>query len=349
MSKEELLSALKELDNYSKNNANNARTKKIRDKFLMPKTKQKNRKKLYEIENTSNLSREEIKKIDQNLTELKESLFKLNKYYDDLEYKGIRDTKNLFEEVDEDYYKPIKTINSAFNNNYIEYESKGDKNKNLSTKESLDIIKPYLRDMINDYKAPMKLRVHSGNRTIDYETQFGEWEIQLTMQINFISSKNSEETRTMSTKSDNIEIMIGSKIDDIIKELCEFLLQIYQNVLEESMKGSEFTCDSVDLLYYHLHKTSLNRGGSYVDSPEWLKNKRTTINPKNKKDNNCFQYTLTVALNHQYIKKDPQRILKIKPFINQYNWKDIDFPSHSKDWKKFEQNKTIALNILHVS
>ena len=211
------------------------------------------------------------------------------------------------------------------------------------------MIKPYLRDMINDYKVPMKLRVHSGNKTIDYETQFGEWEIQLTMQINFISSKNSEETRTMSTKSDNIEIMIGSKTDDIIKELCEFLLQIYQNVLEESMKGSEFTCDSVDLLYYHLHKTSLNRGGSYVDSPEWLKNKRTTINPENKKDNNCFQYALTVALNHQNIKKDPQRILKIKPFINQYNWKDIDFPSHSKDWKRFEQNKTIALNILHVS
>ena len=75
MSKEELLSALKELDNYSKNNANNARTKKIRDKFLMPKTKQKNRKKLYEIENTSNLSREEIKKIDQNLTELNKMSF----------------------------------------------------------------------------------------------------------------------------------------------------------------------------------------------------------------------------------------------------------------------------------
>ena len=66
----------------------------------------------------------------------------------------------------------------------------------------------------------------------------------------------------------------------------------------------------------------------------WLRNKRATINPKNKNDNNCFQYTLTVALYHQNIRKDPQRILKIKPFIDQYNWKEIDFPSHSKDWKK---------------
>ena len=60
----------------------------------------------------------------------------------------------------------------------------------------------------------------------------------------------------------------------------------------------------------------------------WLRNKRATINPKNKNDNNCFQYTLTVALYHQNIRKDPQRILKIKPFIDQYNWKDV--PSRSK-------------------
>ena len=100
---------------------------------------------------------------------------------------------------------------------------------------------------------------------------------------------------------------------------------------------------------YHLHKISLNRGGSYIDSPEWLKNKGVTINPKNDDDDDCFKYALTVALNHEEIGSNPQRITKIKPFINTYNWKDIKFPSHSNDWKKFEQNnKTIALNILFV-
>ena len=94
-------------------------------------------------------------------------------------------------------------------------------------------------------------------------------------------------------------------------------------------------------MYYHLQKIGLKRGGSYIDSPKWLKNKKTI--------DNCFQYALTVALNHQNIGKNPQRISKIKPFIDQYNWKEIDFPSHSKDWKKFEQNnKTIALNILFI-
>ena len=54
-------------------------------------------------------------------------------------------------------------------------------------------------------------------------------------------------------------------------------------------------------------------------------------------------------MNHENIKKDPQRITKTKPFIDQYNWKEISFPSHQKDWKKFESNnKTIALNILYV-
>ena len=113
--------------------------------------------------------------------------------------------------------------------------------------------------------------------------------------INFISSKDSDETRTMHTKSDNVEIMIGSETNEIIEDLFESFLQKYQEGLEESMRGSEFVYDSVDALYYNLNKVSLSRGGSYIDSPKWLKNKKATINPKNK-DDKCFQYALTVAI-----------------------------------------------------
>ena len=102
-------------------------------------------------------------------------------------------------------------------------------------------------------------------------------------------------------------------------------------------------------MHYSLHKTRLRRGKSYTKSPEWLRNKRATIDPQNKDDNNCFQYAVTVALNHQNIRKDHQRISKIIPFINQYNWREIEFPSHQGHWKKFGQNdKTIALNILFL-
>ena len=163
--------------------------------------------------------------------------------------------ENLFREVaDEDYYKPTKTISSFNNkNNYLEYESKGDKNKNLSLKEYLYTTIPHLRDMINDHKTPMELKVHSRDEIINNKTQFGEWKIQLTMQICFISSRDSGETRTMRTKSDNIKIMMGSETYDIINELNDSLFQRYQE-LKKSMRGSEFIIDSVDLLYYHLHK-----------------------------------------------------------------------------------------------
>ena len=92
------------------------------------------------------------------------------------------------------------------------------------------------------------------------------------------------------------------------------------------MKGSEFVFNYVQLLYYKFHKINPNRGGSYMDSPDWVKNKKATINPINKIDNKCFQYTVTVALNHVEIKKYLQIITKIKPFINKYNWKKVHFP-----------------------
>ena len=70
---------------------------------------------------------------------------------------------------------------------------------------------------------------------------------------------------------------------------------------------SEFVFDSVDLLHYKLHKINLNRSGSYVDSPKWLKHKKATINPKND-DDKCFQYAITAALNIEQIKSHPERI-----------------------------------------
>ena len=151
----------------------------------------------------------------------------------------------------------------------------------------------------------------------------------------------------MDTRSNNEEFMNGSDTDEIIKGLLESFLQKYEENLQEKMRGSKFEFDGVNFLYYDFNKISLNRGGSYIDSPKWLKDKQSTINPKNN-DYKCFQYAVTLALNFDKIKKDPQRISKIKPFIDQYNWKDIDFPSTSKDWKKLEQNNEIALNILYV-
>ena len=111
------------------------------------------------------------------------------------------------------------------------------------------------------------------------------------------------------------------------------------------MRGSDFEFDGVNFSYYYFNKIILNRDGSYIDSPKRVKDKKSTINAKNN-DHKCFQYAATLALNLDKINKHPQRISKIKPFIDQYNWKDIG--STSKDWRKLELNNEIALNILHV-
>ena len=90
----------------------------------------------------------------------------------------------------------------------------------------------------------------------------------------------------------------------------ESLLVKHQKAREKpNERGSKFNDENGDLLYQYLHKTSLRIGESYVMSPKWLENKRATINPKNKKDDNCFQYTLTLALNHKNIERDHRRVL----------------------------------------
>ena len=129
--------------------------------------------------------------------------------------------------------------------------------------------------------------------------------------------------------------------DKIIDKLFKSLLQNYDDALQKKMK--EVTT------FFKLHKTSLNRSGSYIDSSEWLINKKVTINPINKNGDKCSQYAINATLNYQNINRYPQRILENKPFINQYDWNGIEFPSLQKDWKKFElNNKTIALNVLFI-
>ena len=116
----------------------------------------------------------------------------------------------------------------------------------------------------------------------------------------------------------------------------------FEENLQNKMRGSEFEFDRINFFYY-----SFNRGGTFIDSPKWLKDKKSTINPKNN-DDKCFQYAVTLALNLDNIDNHPERISKIKPFINQYNWKDIDFPPTNKDWRKLELNNDIALKILYI-
>ena len=153
----------KKIFNELRNNFSKEEIKKIRRKFRFRESTDKY---LKELEQKDSLTEEEkkekkrytekLQKVEEFLKKLKKYLNRLEKYQyhdnDDLNYKGMRQIENLFDKIDKDYYKPIKT-NGAFNDDYMEYESKGDKDRNLSLEYYLNIIRPFLKDMINNHKT----------------------------------------------------------------------------------------------------------------------------------------------------------------------------------------------------
>ena len=141
--------------------------------------------------------------------------------------------------------------------------------------------------------------------------------------------------------------MSGSDVDDAVNDLLRTLRENYSDDLTR-MDGSEYHFERVVLLKYKLHKISLRRGGSYIDSPKWVKNKHGTTNSKNE-DDKCIIYATIASLNHDKIDNHPERISKLKPYINDYNWHCLEFPAQPSDWEKIEENnKSIALKILFV-
>ena len=209
---------------------------------------------LYTIEKNKKIS---LKKTSKYLDKLEKRILELDKYqdYDDYEYKGIKDIEDLFTiTIDEDYYKP-KLIKSSYKNNYVQYESKGD--RILSIQEYFSLIEKYLRELINQYKNQ------------------GEWKLQLIAEIKFISLKpGSDEIHIMYVRSDAEEFLSGDDTDEIIKLLFQSFIQRYEESLQNKMKGSDFEFDGINFLYYDFNKTSIYRGGTYIDSPKWLRDKR---------------------------------------------------------------------------
>ena len=311
----------------------------LRHKFSK-KEIDKYRKAFYDIKNYRYLSASEIKEVGKNLNELKKSL-RFKKFhgdidsvdYDDLdnyddnydfadddddEYRKIGSIRRLFKGFDRDYYKSIRT-NYGFggaNNNYIEYKSREDRYENLSPEEYLKMIRPYLRDLINNHKPLMELNDEASD---DDDSERGELKILLVIQNNFISTKNFEDTCTVYSSSKPVEVFMGSDTSNAIDRLFNTISQRFQQAIETSIKegGSEFTNESVALLYYNFQKIDIRRAESYIKSPEWLA--------------------------HKIKKKYLEKLEKIKQA-------DTDFSSHQTDWESFEQNnESIALNVLFVS
>ena len=197
---------------------------------------------LYNIENKN-----ELENSNEYLNELDKKIIKLNEYNNNNDDDFIENVRDLFNIVN---YEPI-LIKTGFNNNYLEYRSEG--NDSLGFEEYLNLIKPCLNDLISDKKDK------------------GEWKLQLTAQINFTSQRpGSDEMRVKHTRSICEEFMSGSETEEIVEKLFRSLLQRYQDNINEKMRGSDFIFNGV----------SISKGGSYIESPKWLKDK-CRVNQKN--------------------------------------------------------------------
>ena len=104
------------------------------------------------------------------------------------------------------------------------------------------------------------------------------------------------------------------------------------------MKGRSYTFERIESLENHFHKITLNRGSSCITSPDWINLKKSTINPKNTKDNMCFLFSRVATLNYENIADNPQRITNLKLFIVNYNWDD----------KTFQQDIKIILHLRKI-
>ena len=222
------------------------------------------RKKLNEVHH--NLPKNELKEIKKYLYDKEENklLEKNKEYLDELNKKIIEHDEDFIENIRDLLsvldYEPV-LIRTGFDGNYLEYVS-NDSNS-LSFDEYLELIKPYLGDLINVYKTK------------------GEWKLQLSAEIPFVSQKpDSDEKRVMYTKSICEEFVIGSETEEITEKLIMSLLQKYQDNLQNKMRGSDFVFDAINCIYYDFNRITISKVGSYIESPKWLKDKKCVINQK---------------------------------------------------------------------
>ena len=247
--------------------------------------------------------------------------------YRDENYANIDDIEYIFGDID-NYYAPI-LISSLFNKGYQRYHFRGDKMHNMFVKSYFDKIIPYLRVLIDENKA--------------YEQN-----IQVDMGFNTTHISGNRRI-THFLRSDNVTYMPSSNTNEI-EQLLTSLYEKFNDDLELSRERSSFVYESVEEFNMHFNKIDLRRGASFIDTPEWLKPKKATINPQNKNDVYCFVYAVTIALYHNELGNNPVRISQnLHLYSDIFSWHDINFPSSYEDYTTFDRlNRDVALNILYV-
>ena len=188
---------------------------------------------------TTRLTKTERERATTYLINLRKKLENKQKYHSsdhhDQNYYDIKDIEHLFNETVDDYYKPI-LVRFAFDNNFEEYEIRGDKDKNLSLKEYQTSITPQLTKLINEKK----------NSTQE------EQKVQLIIAIIFKYVANPTKKYTIYVKSKQIEMRAGDNTDDILNKFLESFLENYEREENILRNGSNNVFDCVVLHLYNF-------------------------------------------------------------------------------------------------
>ena len=246
--------------------------------------------KLRKMKNYGNMSEDELLNAFEN-SELFKNTKEINKENQD-DYEIIRDLKFLYG-LKENGYEPRKT-KGAFGRYYVEYESNGDIDEVSSIEYNLIKIEPYLTDIINEGKDG--------------------WKIQLAAESTFssVGDEDSKKCYPIYMHSINLKVYDGSVTGIVVDDLLKSFLDNYQFTLRTKMNFIKLH----KIKTYKLRKISINRsGGSYIDSPYWIYSKKATINPKNKNDEKCMQYSICITLNINKLTITQKEYQKLNPLL----------------------------------
>ena len=224
-------------------------------------------------------------------------------------------------------------IEGAFDGGYVRLRSKG-----VEEHQGVVSVEEYIQRTRHHVLKVLEEMIRRGEN----------WKVHLEIAILFRKRDRSEETTKNIWSNPPHVIMEGSNLEEVLDEVRTHLMQQYKRI-SKTMEASDFVFIRVVEMTYHCHRVDLNRGGSYIELPDWVKNKKCCINPKNEEDNECFRWAVITALHHEQLGAHPERISKMRPFIDRYDWSGIKFPTSNNQWKKFEkQNPDVALNVLVI-
>ena len=240
-----------------------------------------------------------------------------------------RGLRGIMEDIVGEEYK-AREEQGAFGGNFRKFRSKGvDEGKTMTIDEYLAKTRRHIIKVMKDL-------IRSGQ----------SWKFQLNIAPEFVHIQDENDKCIKGLWSNNFNIMMGSNLEEIADELIRDLLAKYE-ILSQKLDSSSYVFRRIFEMSYHSHRGGLQRGSSYIISPNWLAVKKAVINPKNE-DEQCFKWAVIAALHHKEINSHPERITNLT-YYDRYNWDGIKFPTPSNQWSKFErQNPEVALNVLFV-